>query len=162
MNLNSTIHVAISLVIFDLMAGSRALPSQTGKYRLSKVSNLKWSVQDINFDGDTQKRVSSRSVSDILTSIEDRIRLLEAYENTYKLTRIDFTLEQMSQRMAAIESKMTRLEVSIDMKMAKIEETLDSSERRSEVRTESISRKIQNLNDRIETKVSIGDNRNPI
>ena len=159
MNLTSYDYVKISLLLFQLMCLSGALPSQLGNQSVFNVFVLIFFISDHSFNaedqtnGDTAKTAPSRSVYDILASIEERIRLLEAYENTYKLTRIDFTMEQMAQRMMAIESKMSRMEVALDMKMAKVEEMMDSGERRSELRSESVCRKIQNLSDRIETKV---------
>lgn len=101
----------------------------------------------------TQPSLSSKSSYDILVSIEERIRLLEAYDNTYKLTRIDFTLEQLSQRMVAIESKLSRLELSLDSKISKLEEKVVSNDRKGEFRTESLTRRIENLNDRLDLKV---------
>ncbi|CAG2173001.1 unnamed protein product, partial [Oppiella nova] len=100
----------------------------------------------------TQQPVLSKPLYDTLVSIDERLRLLEAYDNTYKLTRLDFTLEQLSQRIVSIESKLLRLENSFDSKMTKIEEMFVSSDRKSEFKTESIARKVDDLSDRIELK----------
>jgi hypothetical protein len=86
-------------------------------------------------------------------SIDERIRLLEAYDDTYKLTRIDFTLEQLSQRMASIETKLSRLETDFNSKLAKVEDILHGKELKEELRSESIARKMEDLNDKINNKV---------
>lgn len=101
----------------------------------------------------SQQSLSAKPVYDILVSIDERIRLLEAYDNTYKLTRIDFTLEQLSQRMTSIESKLSRLETDFNSKSAKVEDTLLANELKEQLRSESISRKMEDFNDKINNKV---------
>jgi hypothetical protein len=86
-----------------------------------------------------------------LASIDERLGLIEAYDNTYKLTKLDFNIEQLSQRLLSLESKLSRLETIFDVRMSKVEDVVLGKELK--VTSESMYRKMEDLNDKVTNKV---------
>lgn len=61
----------------------------------------------------------------VLTSIDDRLRGLDAFGSALRLTRLDFSLEQVLRKLDSLDSRMGRLEAKLDVRLEKVEETLN-------------------------------------
>lgn len=60
----------------------------------------------------------------VLSSIDDRLRGLDAFGSALRLTRLDFSLEQVLRKLDAFDSRLGRLEAKLDVRLEKVEESL--------------------------------------
>lgn len=60
----------------------------------------------------------------VLTSIDDRLRGLDAFGSALRLTRLDFSLEQVLRKLDSFDSRLGRLEAKLDVRLEKVEEAL--------------------------------------
>ncbi|XP_065293608.1 uncharacterized protein [Dermacentor albipictus] len=61
----------------------------------------------------------------VLTSIDDRLRGLDAFGSALRLTRLDFSLEQVLRKLDSFDSRLGRLEAKLDVRLEKVEEALN-------------------------------------
>lgn len=60
----------------------------------------------------------------VLTSIDDRLRGLDAFGSALRLTRLDVSLEQVQRKLDSFDSRLGRLEAKLDVRLEKVEEAL--------------------------------------
>ncbi|KAK8789204.1 hypothetical protein V5799_021022 [Amblyomma americanum] len=66
----------------------------------------------------------------VLTSIDDRLRGMDAFGSALRLTRLDFSLEQVLRKLDAFDSRLGRLEAKLDLRLEKMEEALGGGGRK--------------------------------
>ncbi|CAL1280251.1 unnamed protein product [Larinioides sclopetarius] len=96
-------------------------------------------------------------IQDVLISIDDKLRSLDTFGYTLKLSQLDIQLGQLVRRMENIESKLGRLDTKFDVRMEKVEEVVVSKDIKAEYSNDHLSRRIETLNDRINSKAAYLD-----
>lgn len=105
----------------------------------------------------------------VLTSIDDRLRGLDAFGSALRLTRLDFSLEQVLRKLDAFDSRLGRLEAKLDLRLEKMEEALaggggrkDSSSASAQLQQQQqgaaeafhLSRRFDMLGDKLNNKLA--------
>ncbi|XP_076358816.1 uncharacterized protein LOC143251257 [Tachypleus tridentatus] len=93
----------------------------------------------------------------VLTSIEDKLRNMDAFGHTLKLARLDFFMDQLTRRLENIETKLGALETTFDVRIKKVEEVIMGKDIKEELTNEHLSRKMSNINDKLNNKVAFLD-----
>lgn len=99
----------------------------------------------------------------VLSSIDDRLRGLDAFGSALRLTRIDFSLEQVLRKLDAFDSRLGRLEAKLDVRLEKVEESLSgrskdaaasSAQQQGAAEAFHLSRRFDMLADKLNNKLA--------
>lgn len=100
----------------------------------------------------------------MLTGIDDRLRGLDAFGSALRLTRLDFSVEQVLRKLDTIDSRLGRLEAKLDVRIEKLEDAFASSRKDNSVagsdehlfrRLEAVADKLNNKMAFLETKLDM-------
>lgn len=99
----------------------------------------------------------------VLSSIDDRLRGLDAFGSALRLTRLDFSLEQVLRKLDAFDSRLGRLEAKLDVRLEKVEESLSgrskdaaasSAQQQGAAEAFHLSRRFDMLADKLNNKLA--------
>lgn len=100
----------------------------------------------------------------VLTSIDDRLRGLDALGSARQLTRLDLSLEQVLRKLESFDSRLGRLEAKLDVRLEKVEDALSgrgkdaasSSQQQQQGAADAfhLSRRFDMLSDKLNNKLS--------
>lgn len=90
----------------------------------------------------------------MLTGIDDRLRGLDAFGSALRLTRLDFSVEQVLRKLDTIDSRLGRLEAKLDVRIEKLEDAFASSRKDNSVAgsDEHLFRRLEAVADKLNNK----------
>ncbi|XP_064461626.1 uncharacterized protein LOC135371567 isoform X2 [Ornithodoros turicata] len=137
--------VIASHCVYFVLAGALQQDDKTGRLRRDIPPLEQPKGIQVPFE---KWHMSSPYLPQVLASIEDRLRGLDAFGAALRLTRVDLSLEQLLRKVDSLESRMGRLEAKLDIRLDKMEARKEES-----TNDEELGRRIDTLADKVTTKL---------